>query len=108
MNKPEYIVCAAIWYRDFDRKRPISNQPNGIFEGVVVGGLNHAQCISIFNGLTGIRTPEAGLSIQGFITSKNRFVDRSVAMRIARSNGQQPPVNTLEEQRKELYSEDLY
>jgi hypothetical protein len=48
-----------------------------------------------------------GEDIQGFITSKDRFVDRKEAYKIAVQSGQVHS-NSLQPELKELYSEDLY
>ena len=59
------------------------------------------------SSLTGLRTCEigedcAGESEQGFLTNKNRFVDREEAGQIAFNAGQ------TDELKRTLYSEDLY
>jgi hypothetical protein len=55
-------------------------------------------------GITGLRSvpSESGKEIQGFLTSKNRFVDREEGGRIAFNAGQ------TVELKKTLYSEDIY
>jgi hypothetical protein len=87
----ETILCAAIWYinRSFYK-----NQPKDIEYGYVMCGYS-------------ILTHEATrseTSIQGFITSENRFVDRKEAKQIAIAAGQYKGNNTSEL----LFSEDLY
>jgi len=101
MNNPEKIVCSAI---------EITNI-NEVYNGVYLG-LRHSQC---FAAITSIRKlvgdgDEYRIKCiqnadQGFITSKNRFVNREEAMGIARENGQ-----VIKEygNGKELYSECLY
>lgn len=101
MTPKERILCAAIWLKDIERAthRPI-NTPGG----VVVCGFRHGECISSIAALTGKRLHEHGEHIQGFLTNKNRFVDRIEGAKIAIESGQ------IEELRygKKLYSEDLY
>lgn len=102
----EYILCAAIWYkelplvRDFDTNmRPINCD-----KGIVFCGHRHAHCMYSMIAMTGKRsvTIEVGEYEQGFLTSKNRFVDRKEAALIA-INAMQ--CNNLVTR---LHSEDLY
>lgn len=97
----ETILCAAIWYKDFEK--PV-HSPVNINKGVVLCGYRHGHIIGQFISLTGKRsvTLEAGEYVQGFLTNLNRFVDRKEALQIHLSNG-----NTSEFNDK-LYSEDLY
>ena len=106
---PEYILCAAVWYKDLPMKRPevLDNRgfrPYNVDRGVVVSGWRHGNCIYQMVAITGLRSipAEAGEEIQGFLTSKNRFVDRKEAGEIAFANGQTDELKTT------LYSEDLY
>lgn len=96
-NTKEYILCAAIWYANYDTV----HKPHNVDSGIVISGVNHAQCIGVFNQLTGKRTPEE-TTIQGFITSKNRFVDRKEGSAIAFN------ANQTKEDDGCLFSEDLY
>lgn len=92
MNK-EYILCAAIWYKEFtsitDKQLRIrGSQPTNVDKGIVICGWRHGNCIIINKALTGYRTVTfaedgVGEHIQGFLTSNNRFVDRHEAMKIA-------------------------
>jgi hypothetical protein len=99
----ERIICAAIWYQEQPTAKVL---PLNIKSGVVVAGLRHGYCIATFVALTGKRSvlPECGAYVQGFITSKDRFVDRSEAMTLAKEAGQAPTSQSFEE----LFSEDLY
>jgi len=54
----------------------------------------------------GIRNVEAGNSIQGFLTNKNRFVDRKEALKIAKDMNQ--IIIKINDRKTLLYSEDLY
>ena len=98
--KEEQILCAAIWLTEVERPvhRPI-NTPGG----VVVSGYRHGDCIGQIVALTGKRLHKHGEHIQGFLTSKNRFVDREEAAEIWIKNG-----GELKYSKTELYSEDLY
>jgi len=53
--------------------------------------------------ITGLKSHEAGESIQGFLTSKNRFVDRREGAEIHLKNS-----GVLSYSDDTLYSEDLY
>ena len=98
MYKKEYILCAAIWYKEVNPRathRPI-NTPGG----VVLCGFRHGDIISQVLPLTG---NELGEHIQGFLTSKNRFVNREEGAEIFIKNG-----GKLKHSKNKLYSEDLY
>lgn len=101
MNKKEYILCAAIWFPEY--KTP-THGPKNIGNGVVMCGRRHPDIIGTHTSLTGTSLPAA--HIQGFLTNKNRFVEREEAFRIA-SAAQQGKAAGIG-LRDELYSEDLY
>lgn len=105
----EYILCAAIWYKDLPMKnaKVLDNRgfrPYNVDKGVVISGWRHGNCIYQIVAITGLKSipDEAGESIQGFLTNKNRFVDRTEGAEIAFSAGQ------TKELKKTLFSEDLY
>lgn len=86
MNK-EYILCAAVKYNDD-----------------IIAGYRHGDCYKILR----MFVPDnmlPGREYQGFLTSKNRFVDRGEALRIARDNEQIWHNNKIHDI---LTSEDLY
>ena len=91
----EFIICAAI----------LVNETNKIFYGH-----RHDQCHNALNSelsWTLNRQQIAKIKkTQGFVTSKNRFVDRKEALVIARTNDQ--VLDYQEIRGEELYSEDLY
>lgn len=92
----EYILCAATHYLMLE---------------VVLCGWRHNNIIEQMTKLTGKRSvgteaeDTTGPYIQGFLTNKGRFVNRTEAMIIAKRSGQakQPTYRT-----KTLFSEDLY
>lgn len=107
----ERIICAANYYNDF-RIHP--HNPENIKIGFVIGGRRHCNCIHTFSQIVGFPYTEEGLilrrtEIQGFLTTKNRFVSRQEAYIIAfeadqiigPNKGQ--PTNDIG-----LTSEDLY
>lgn len=98
----ERILCSAIWLTEVERAhhRPI-NTP----DGVVYCGYRHNHCIATIVASTGKRLHEHGNHVQGFLTNKNRFVDRVEGGRIAVACGQ---IEKLRFSKDELYSEDLY
>jgi hypothetical protein len=102
----ERIYSAAIWYKDLPTAKYL---PTNVDKGVVIEGHRHADIIRTVVNLIGKRTCTngencAGESIQGFVTNKNKFVDRYEAMSIARKANQIISDTTF----PELYSEDLY
>lgn len=100
----EYILCAAIWYKDLKVTDLVGRNPVNVSEGVVFCGHRHPHCMWTMGAVTGKRsvTVDVGRYCQGFLTSKNRFVDRCEAAVVALGAGQ------IEELVKQLYSEDLY
>ena len=104
----EYILCAAIWYKDIPLQKVIDGVlPKNCDRGLVVLGHRHGQCMWTMGSLTGLRSvtnAEDGVGEyeQGFLTNTNRFVGRTEGGQIAFDAGQ------TEDLRTTLYSEDLY
>jgi len=99
----EYILCAAIWYKDC----PLGLYgPKNIDRGIVLCGHRHPGIIHQHVTLLGKSAFQMGDNEQGFLTSTNRFVDRTEAYQIAVSKGQ--VVKDSSSGKKELFSEDLY
>ena len=96
----ERILCAAIWYKDGNKHL---HQPKNIEEGYVMCGRRHNNIITLYYDLTGKMTRRE-TSIQGFITSSDRFVDRLEGNSIAIAAGQ----TKYNKEGEELISEDLY
>lgn len=106
MNKDkEYILCAANWYKDLPVKLQIEHniRPINCDRGLVFCGHRHTHCMYTMISITGLYQHEAGEEIQGFLTNKNRFVDREEGAIIHQANG-----HKLNYSIKQLYSEDLY
>jgi hypothetical protein len=101
----EQIICAAIWYRDLELKKVFDANvlPVNLDKGIVFCGHRHPHCMYSMCSITGLRQSEAGHEVQGFLTSKNRFVDREEGARIHVQNGGKLKYSTVQ-----LYSEDLY
>lgn len=111
MCPDEKIICAAIWYKEIPLKKTIPDVlPKNCDRGLVVSGHRHGQCMWVMGSLTGLRSvmnaPDGvGDYVQGFLTSKNRFVDREEAAQIWLKES---PNNKLNYSSTELYSEDIY
>lgn len=80
INK-EYVLCAAIWYKELHLVKPEALRNRGILpynvdKGIVFSGWRHANCIYQKVAMTGLRDAESGENTQGFLTNLNRFVDR--------------------------------
>lgn len=105
----ERILCAAIWYKDLEMKKDIpvdSYLPINLTKGIVFAGHRHGQCIYSKCMITGLRDGESGDHEQGFLTSKNRFVDRFEAFEIAKKENQ--IIDESNTRGNRLFSEDLY
>jgi hypothetical protein len=108
MDKKEYILCAAVWYKEIVLKKDIPQVlPKNCDRGLVVLGYRHGQAMWTMSCLTGLRSVEkaedgVGEHEQGFLTNTNRFVNREEAAQIAFDVGQ------IKQHTITLYSEDLY
>lgn len=94
--KDEYILCSAIWFKEIGEYK---HQPINISIGYVVTGLRHSNCLYTNYILSGKKDIN---SVEGFLTNKNRFVNRTEAAIIAYN------ANQIDEKVRELFSEDLY
>jgi hypothetical protein len=104
-KKLEYVICAAVWYKELELIKDIpfqSTNPKNCQTGLVFSGHRHGQCIYSKCAITGLRDCESGENEQGFLTSKNRFVSREEAAQIAFDSSQ------IKQSKISLYSEDLY
>lgn len=96
-----------MWYKDFPHIKntdvPLDRYlPKNCDSGAVFTGHRHGQCIYLKCAVTGLRDSESGEYVQGFLTSKNRFVGREEAGKIAYEAGQTDELKTY------LYSEDVW
>jgi hypothetical protein len=99
-QKPEYIICASIWFKDGISHK---HQPKNVETGFVVSGRRHHNCFMIASICLADSYSEAkGTGVQGFLTSKDRFVTRKEAGEIALAAKQITEPTTC------LFSEDLY
>jgi len=99
-GKTEYLMCAANWVNDDE---DYTHKPYNIDKGLVFSGHRHPQIFET----TSIIYPFSiygKLTTQGFLTTKNRFLNRAEALVLVRENGQlkQPLIGGM------LTSEDLW
>ena len=88
-NSKEYIICAAIWYKHrFRKPAPRGFLAQNISEGMVIGQWRHGNCVYVHTQSRLCRCISNGRQVQGFLTSKGRFVDRWQAMELAYLAGQ--------------------
>lgn len=105
--KTEYVMCAANYYNDNEDHM---YQPYNIDKGFVICGWRHPNAGYSYLGAANMRVPYVfpierwDDCIQGFLTSKNRFLTRAEALELVKSNGQltKPLLGG------ELSSEDLW
>ena len=104
-NTKEYILCAAIWYKD-GTEAPRGMIAQNIDSGVVIGQWRHGNCINVraTNPLWNKKKLAERYAegddkldswesvdyeeVDGFLTSEGRFVDRWQAMELAYMAGQ--------------------
>ena len=98
----EYIICAAI---HFDDGIEHVHQPVNIKTGYVVCGRRHHNCFMTVKALTGKIEKLDEEKTQGFLTSKDRFLNRKEAMIVAIACNQ---VKAEGNKNNVLFSEDLY
>jgi hypothetical protein len=101
---PERVVCAAVHYQDGNK---YEHQPRNIESGVVICGWRHHNCLATVFALKPSLKMESA-TIQGFITTKGRFVDRKEARIVAFKAGQVKDWTSNHRDILELFSEDLY
>lgn len=88
----EVCICAAVKIGD-----------------LVVRGHRHGDCLTTAGAIPGVSRDDVRSGVQGFVTSRNRFVDRREAMRLQRAAGVKSCYSRDGELRGEiLFSEDLY
>lgn len=84
--KEEYILCAAIWYKDGNVYK---EQPKNISTGIVVSGRRHNNCFMTLQQLKSDFNPNLiDRKDFGFLTSFDRYVDRSEGFIIAKKQEQ--------------------
>lgn len=101
---PPILICSAIWFKDGIKRELMTMN---IDSGIVVCGWRHGNCITILNAIFPnreyiLKNKDDKTTIQGFLTSDNRFVDRVEGGKIAFKAGQTFKLIDY------LFSEDLY
>lgn len=101
----EKILCAAI---HFDDSKEYYHQPINITTGIVMCGFRHGCIFAQIGGTVKERQEMYKIyeKEQGFLTSRNRFVDRIEAYHIALIQNQ--ILDKSQIRNSTLYSEDLY
>ena len=96
----EYILCSAILYNN---GKEYVHQPINVDSGFVICGQRHHNCYMTAYILNADEKILGLEHIEGFLTSKNRFVDRIEGLDIA-IKANQVNNNSL----SNLHSEDLW
>ena len=95
MEDKEFILCAAIMWGD-----------------IMITGYRHGDCYETLYAFVGDFSEQAepGREHQGFLTSKNRYVDRKEGWKIANENNQIKFGKKASDrgEESELISENLY
>lgn len=91
----EKVLCAAIWLKD-DKQYVF--QPRNIDRGIVLCGYRHESIIGQMEamGYKGYNISEDN-QVQGFLTSKNRFLNRAEARNLVLKTGQLNEKDTIYE-----------
>jgi len=106
----EKIICASMWFKELELKNPDVLKlrgfaPYNVDRGIVFSGWRHVNCLYQMVAITGLRQCESGEFVDGFLTNKNRFVDREEGMIIAKREKQ---IGVKTYSNTTLYSEDIY
>lgn len=99
-GKTEYVMCAANYYND---GKDHMCQPYNIDKGFVICGWRHP-CAGLSYMAANKEAKCWDNCVQGFLTTKNRFLTRSEALKLVRATEQlsKPMIGG------ELTSEDLW
>jgi hypothetical protein len=104
-GKPEYILCAANHYDDNEKHE---HQPKNITSGFVLAGRRHHNCILTYSIIAKAKGWDNKLPcVQGFLTSKDRFLNREDSYDLA-ITCEQLKGEAIKNVRTILMSEDLW
>jgi len=78
----EYVMCAANW---IDDNKDYLFQPYNIDKGIVFCGWRHPCIFPQYKDQFPIETR---VEVQGFLTTKNRFLTRKESLELVKTNGQ--------------------
>lgn len=96
----EFIICSSIW---FDDGKNYEHQPKNIDTGFVISGYRHHNCFNTMSIVSKeISNHTKFKKEQGFLTNKNKFVNREESAIIAYESGQ------IKDKVKKLYSENIF
>ena len=102
----ERILCSAVHFMEDEVH---IHQPTNVRKGFVVCGLRHHNCYHTARLINPYFLQARLDTLEGFLTSENRFVDRVEGLVIAATAGQlQDPDACWGRTTKELYSEDIF
>lgn len=76
----EYILCAAIWV---ETDEDYIFKPFNVDKGLVYSGWRHPQILEIIP-----KEYRTVRKVQGFLTNKNRFLNRHDSLELVKENGQ--------------------
>ena len=85
-GKVEYVMCAANWVDD---GKEYNLQPYNVATGIVFCGWRHS-CIFAQYAREYPYKDYCRQTTQGFLTTKNRFLNRDEALKLVIENGQLP------------------
>lgn len=77
-------------------------------DGYVIRGHRHDDCMQTMGKIPRYKGERARQEMQGFVTSRNRFVGREEACRMYRAANMRGPHGELPYNARVLFSEDLY
>lgn len=95
----EYLLCSAIHYDDGNTYK---HQPKNIDSGIVICGRRHHNCFLTLSALLGDKYDVKLVHSQGFVTNKDRYLERKKAAQLAFECEQIP------NKQKTIFSEDLW
>lgn len=90
MERPEYLMCAAIWFDTGKTPQDPRVLPRNKKDGFLICGRRHHNCYgTLFSllGHIGAREVEHK-GVEGFLTSRDRFLDRKEAQEFGTETGQ--------------------
>lgn len=103
MISHEKVMCSAILVHDHSIK--CIHKPTNIEKGLVITGYRHCDCFEVISRIYPRDVFIKHGHTQGFLTNKNRFVDRVEAKLIATQTNQ---LLERASNGNELFSEDVW
>lgn len=100
----EKIMCSAVWVKD-KTLEDVVHKPRNIEYGAVYCAFRHCDCFELVSHKYEKKELVKHGYDSGFLTTENRFVDRTEGMLIASKSGQ---LTNPQEVGKILFSEDMW